>query len=386
MHTRRWQDYNLYLLASVLVLLGFGLAMVYSTTIGNSYTGNIWSFSSPFLRHIIWLGLGVAAMTGLTLLDYHNLQLLARPFYALTIVILGFILAAGKIGGGAQSWLFGGEGSQASGQPAELAKLLLVIALAAWWARREERSNAWFTLGGSILLAGVPLLLVLAQPDLGTSMVIGVTWFAMAWAAGLTWKQLATLLLIALPVVYIGWNYVLDDYQQGRIVAFMMDETQVDQLPEGEMRDAVEAVFYNVKASKVAVGNGGVLGQGLLHGTQSQRNFLPVQYTDFIFAVTAEELGFVGATTMLGFICLVLWQAVTVASRARDLFGRLIAIGIFGMLLIHTLENVGMNIGLMPVTGIPLPFISYGGSFTVTVLASIGVLQSIDMRRRTLVF
>jgi rod shape determining protein RodA len=382
MNTRRWQDFNIYLLVSVLVLLGFGIAMVYSTTIGVNFKGSVWYSDNPFTRHFIWLGIGFAAMIGLTLFDYHNLQLLARPVYVLTLLILSYTLIAGRIAEGAQSWIFG----ESSGQPSEPAKLLLIIALAAWWASREERANSWFSMGGSLLLAGLPLLLVLLQPDLGTAMVVGVVWLVMAWTAGMTWKQLALIVLLASVTLYIGWNEVLQDYQQGRLIGFIMEQEEIDQLPPGDLRDAVEAVFYNVEASKVAVGNGGMLGEGLLNGTQSQRNFLPVQYTDFIFAVTAEELGFVGATTMLSFICLVLWQAVTVASRARDSLGRLIAIGIFGMLLIHTLENVGMNIGLMPVTGIPLPFISYGGSFTVTVLASIGVLQSIDMRRRTLVF
>lgn len=382
MNTRRWQDFNIYLLVSVLVLLGFGIAMVYSTTIGNSYPGPVWHIDSQFTRHFIWLGMGFAAMIGLTLFDYHNLQLLARPVYVLTLAILAYTLLTGRIAEGAQSWILG----RASGQPAEPAKLLLIVALASWWASREERSSSWLSMGGSLLLAGLPLLLVLLQPDLGTAMVIGVVWLSMAWAAGLTWRQLALLTLLVSVVFYVGWNEVLQDYQQGRLIGFMMEREEIDQLPPGDLREAVEAVFYNVDASKVAVGNGGVLGEGLLNGTQSQRNFLPVQYTDFIFAVTAEELGFVGATTMLAFLCLVLWQAVTVASRARDSFGRLIATGIFGMLLIHTLENIGMNIGLMPVTGIPLPFISYGGSFTVTVLASIGVLQSIDMRRRALVF
>lgn len=382
MHTRRWQDFNLYLMVSVLVLLGFGLAMVYSTTIGNNYAGDVWSLGSPFVRHFIWLGIGFAGMIALTLMDYHNLLLLARPLYVLMLALLAYTLIAGKIAEGAQSWLLG----ESSGQPSEPAKLLLIITLAAWWSSRDERSSSWLAMGGSLILAGIPLVLVLAQPDLGTAMVIGIVWLVMAWTAGLTWKQLATLLLIALPVLYVGWNYVLEDYQRGRVIAFTMEESEVEHIADEEVRAAVEAVFYNVEASKVAVGNGGMLGQGLLNGTQSQRNFLPVQYTDFIFAVTAEELGFVGATTMLGFICLVLWQAITVAHRARDPFGRLIAIGVFGMLLIHTFENIGMNIGLMPVTGIPLPFISYGGSFTVTILASIGVLQSIEMRRRTLVF
>jgi rod shape determining protein RodA len=386
MYTRRWQDFNVYLFVSVLVLLGFGCVMVYSTTIGNAFAGDLWSLNSLFAKHMIWLAIGGVAMVTFTLVDYHNLQLLARPFYVVTLLILGYILLAGTIGGGAQSWLVSDETGQASGQPAELAKLLLVIALAAWWSQREERSGSWWTLLGSLLMAGPPLLLVLLQPDMGTAMVIGVIWLTMAWGAGITWKQVLALLAIAIPLAYLGWNYVLADYQHARLVAHNMTGAEVAQIRDPEVREAAQAVVYNVGASKVAIGNGGLLGQGFLHGTQSQRNFLPVQYTDFIFAVTAEELGFVGATAMLLFLCLVLWQAITVANRAKDSFGRLIAIGIFGMLLIHTFENVGMNLGLMPVTGIPLPFISYGGSFTITVLAAMGLLLNIDMRRRTLVF
>ena len=381
MQTRRWQDFNLYLFVTVVVLSGFRTAMVYSTTVGNNYAGEVWSLSRQYVLHLIWLAIGAAAMMVLTLFDYHNFQLLARWSYLLMLALLGYTLVAGKVSMGAQSWLIG-----ASGQPSEPAKLLLIISLAAWWSSRDEQRSSWLTLYGSLIMAGIPLGLVLAQPDLGTAMVIGVVWLVMAWSSSITWKQLAVLALVALPVLYVGWNDVLQPYQRGRLTAFMMDESEVDHVADEQEREAVQAVFYNVRASKVAVGNGRMFGQGLLNGTQSQRNFLPVQYTDFIFAVTAEELGFVGATGMLTFLALVLWQAVTVAMRARDLFGRLIAVGIFGMLLIHTLENVGMNIGLMPVTGIPLPFISYGGSFTVTVLAAIGLLQSIDMRRRTLVF
>ncbi|HEX6292456.1 MAG TPA: FtsW/RodA/SpoVE family cell cycle protein [Herpetosiphonaceae bacterium] len=382
MNTRRWQDFNLYLMISVLVLLGFGTAMVYSTTIGNNYRGDVWSLSSPFARHFIWIGIGAGAMLFLTLFDYHNLQIFTRPLYIFMLLLLGYTLLAGKIASGAQSWLLG----ESSGQPSEPAKLLLIISLAAWWANHDEQGHSWFTLGGSLLLAGAPLLLVLLQPDLGTAMVIGVMWLAMAWAAGMTWKQAAVLLMIAIPVLYIGWNYVLEPYQQGRLLAFTMTRDEIEHIKDPKVYDAVARVFYNVDASKVAVGNGGLTGQGLLNGIQSQRNFLPVQYTDFIFAVTAEELGFVGAATMLGFICLVLWQAVSIAYRAKDTFGRLIAVGIFAMLLIHTYENVGMNMGMMPVTGIPLPFISYGGSFTVTVLAAVGLLQSISLRHRSLTF
>lgn len=378
MGRHRWQDYNLYLLASVLILIGFSLLMVYSTMVGKfavNYSG--------LIMHLIWLVMGLFGMILLTLFDYHNLQVIAKPLYVLMLALLGVVFALGITRQGAQSWI----GSQAlSFQPSEPAKLLLIIALAAWWSARAEQGNSWLTLLVSLLLAGLPLVLVLLQPDFGTAMVMGFVWIAMAWTAGLRWFHMLALAITAVPILLYGWTNVLEPYQRGRLLAFTMTEAEVATIADPREKQAVEAVFYNVNQSKVAIGNGGLIGTGWNNGTQSQLNFLPVQYTDFIFAVTGEELGFAGATIMLGFLCFVIWQALTVASRARELFGRLIAVGIAALMMIHTLENVGMNMGLMPVTGIPLPFISYGGSFTVTMLLAVGLLQSIEIRRRSHVF
>ncbi len=378
MGRHRWRDYNFYLLGSVLVLIGFSLLMVYSTMVGKvavSYTS--------FYKHLVWLAIGAASMWILTLFDYHNLQVLAAPIYVVMLALLAIIFAIGIVREGAQSWV---GTSALSFQPSEPAKLLLIITLAAWWSARDERGNSWITLFVSIVLAGLPLVMVLLQPDFGTAMVMGFIWLAMAWAAGIRWTQVAALGIVAVPLLIYGWNQVLKEYQKGRLQAFLMTEEQVSTIVDPAVHEAVKAVFYNVNQSKVAIGNGGLLGQGWTAGTQSQLNFLPVQYTDFIFAVTGEELGFVGATLMLGFLCFVIWQAITTASRARERFGRLIAVGIAALLFIHTLENVGMNMGIMPVTGIPLPFISFGGSFTITVLAAVGLLQSIEIRRRSHVF
>lgn len=379
MGRHRWRDYNLYLLGSVLILIGFSLLMVYSTTVGKNairYT--------EFYKHLIWLAVGIGGMIGLTFFDYHNLQVIARPLYIFMLVLLGIIFALGITREGAQSWL----GNQAlSFQPSEPAKLLLIVTLAAWWsARQEHHHNSWVTLIGSLCLVGLPLVMVLMQPDFGTAMVMGFVWLGMAWGAGLRWFHLLALALVAVPTLIAGWEIVLRPYQQGRLLAFTLDQSQVAMISDPKVKEAVSAVFYNVTQSKVAVGNGGLLGQGWNNGTQSQLNFLPVQYTDFIFAVTGEELGFVGATLMLGFLCFVIWQAISVAAHARETFGRLIAVGIAALMMIHTLENVGMNMGIMPVTGIPLPFISYGGSFTVTMLMAIGMLQSIEIRRRSHIF
>ena len=375
MGRHRWRDYNLYLLTSVLILVGFSLLMVYSTMVGKNaddYSG--------FIKHLIWLAAGAVGMFVLTLFDYRNLQVMARPLYVLMLALLGVVYAIGITRQGAQSWL---GGQTLSFQPSEPAKLLLIITLAAWWSAREERGNSWVTLIGSLVLAALPLALVLLQPDFGTAMVMGFIWVAMAWGAGLRWFHVLALALAAGPALFAGWQYLLHDYQRGRLLAFTKSEAEVATIADPQVQEAVSAVFYNVNQSEVAIGNGGLLGQGWNNGTQSQLNFLPVQYTDFIFAVTGEELGFVGATLLLGFLCFVIWQAITVAMRARECFGRLIAVGIAALMMIHTLENVGMNMGIMPVTGIPLPFISYGGSFTITMLMAVGLLQSIEIRRRS---
>lgn len=376
----RWRDFNFYLLGSVLVLLGFSLLMVYSTTVGkNAVT------YSMFRNHLIWLIVGAVCMVGVILFDYRNIQVLSIPLYVVMLALLGVVFALGISRQGAQSWV----GFQnLSFQPSEPAKLLLIIVLAAWWSKREQKpnGNSWVTLIGSLVLAGIPLLMVLVQPDFGTAMVMGFVWLGMAWAAGMRWYHVLTLAAITVPVLIIGWNKVLEPYQQGRLLGFMSTEEQLSKITDPRVHEAISAVLYNVNQSKVAIGNGGLMGQGWNNGTQSQLNFLPVQYTDFIFAVTGEELGFVGATIMLGFLCFTIWQAITVATRARETFGRLIATGIASLMIIHTLENVGMNMGLMPVTGIPLPFISYGGSFTITMLMCIGLLQSIEIRRQSHVF
>jgi rod shape determining protein RodA len=373
----RWRDFNFYLLGSMLVLIGFSLLMVYSTMVGkNAVT------YSGFRNHLIWLGIGGVCMVGVMLFDYRNLQVLGRPLYVLMLCLLGIVFALGINRQGAQSWV-GFE--SLSFQPSEPAKLLLIIALAAWWSAREQKlmSNSWVTLIGSLVLAGIPLVMVLVQPDFGTAMVMGFIWLGMAWAAGMRWFHMLALAAVAIPGLVYGWQSVLEPYQQGRLLGFMSTEEQLAEITDPRVHDAISAVLYNVNQSKVAIGNGGLMGQGWNNGTQSQLNFLPVQYTDFIFAVTGEELGFVGATIMLGFLCFTIWQAVTVATRARETFGRLLAIGIASLMIIHTLENVGMNMGLMPVTGIPLPFVSYGGSFTITMLMAVGLLQSIEIRRQS---
>jgi rod shape determining protein RodA len=365
---RSWRDYNFFLVGCVLVLTGFSLAMVYSATLRDP------DVQGYFSRHIVNLIVGLAAMLLLTALDYHALQSWAVPLYLVTVGVLATVLIIGRISSGAQSWLDLGLRTL---QPSEPAKLLIIICMAAYWQHFDGRGgDLWVQIGG-LVLVGIPLLLVFLQPDFGTAMVFLLAWLLMAWVAGMRWWQLALLCAIGAPTAYLGWTYVLAPYQKLRLEVFLDPLTYDPELRYGA---------WNVIQSLNAVSSGGLTGRGWTLGIVSQGNYLPVRYTDFIFAVTAEELGFIGATILLIFLGMLIWQVFRVATIARDTFGRLIAVGIGGMFLCHVLVNVGMNMSIMPVTGIPLPFISYGGSFFMMAMAAIGLLQSIALYRRRLTF
>lgn len=366
--TRIWRDYNFFLVGCVIVLTGFSLAMIYSATLNDPLTQGYLS------RHVINLLVGLTAMLLLTMLDYHALQAWSRLLYVGTVAVLVAVLIIGRVRGGAQSWL---DLGLRTFQPSEPAKLMLIVALAAYWARFEGRGGSWRVQLGGLALAVLPLGLVFLQPDFGTAMVIGTIWIMMAWTAGLRWWHFLALAIVAVPVAIYGWNEVLQEYQRARLLVFLDPERYDPELKNGA---------WNIMQSLAAVGSGGLTGRGWTHGLISQGNYLPVQYSDFIFAITGEELGFAGAAVLLLFQAILLWQGMTVAAVARDTFGRLIAVGVTAMLLCHIVVNVGMNLSIMPITGIPLPFISYGGSFTLTTFAAIGLLESVALRRRRISF
>lgn len=374
MESRRWRDFNWPLLVCVVVLLIIGVLALNSATL-TAVAGNGAPLRPIFPRQIIYIIIGLVVMALATIFDYGLLSSLARPLYLGTVVLLAAVLVIGRVSEGAQSWIAFGERTF---QPSEVGKLVVVLALAAYWGHFESRRDSWPVQIGGLLIAGVPLLMVLLQPDLGSAIVYGAIWLVMAWGAGLRWQQLLVLAILAVPVGYLGWRYVLDDYQRVRLLTFyylLTDPSKVD-----------PNAAYNVVQALSAISAGGWVGAGLTRGLFSQGNYVPVQHTDFIFAVVGEELGFLGALVLITFEGLLLWQAISVAGRARDLFGRLIALGIFAMIFAHVLINIGMNLSILPVTGLPLPFISAGGSFMITVLAGVGLLQSIALRRRRLVF
>ncbi len=374
MEGRHWRDFNFFLFGCVIVLLSMSLLSVYSATL-NAMRADGTPLSVLFPRHIINILIGLVVMGVMTIFDYRLLSGFAIPFYVVTVGVLLFVLVVGKITSGAQSWIALGTRTV---QPSELSKFLVIIALAAYFSHFADQRDSWLVQSGGLVIMAVPMGLVLMQPDFGTALIFGVIWVAMAWTAGIRWQQLALIFALALPIVLIGWEYVLSEEQHARLLTFywlFVDPSQVD--PN-------EA--YNIIQALNAIGSGGWFGTGLTRGLLSQGNYIPVQYSDFIFAVIGEEMGFVGGVVMLTLHALFLWLTLAVAQRARDLFGQFIAIGVFGMILAHVIVNVGVTLSILPVTGIPLPFVSYGGSFTVVMLMSVGVLESIAMRWRKIAF
>ncbi|MBI3974108.1 MAG: rod shape-determining protein RodA [Chloroflexi bacterium] len=356
MQRKSWRRFDLWLLLSALVLVGFGLVVLRSATLLADRP-----VSAQLLTQGAYAALGVALMTGIAFVDYRALGALAPVFYAAMLVLLVLVDVTGQHVFGAQRWIRIGF---VQFQPSELAKVIVILSLARYLAAQEKQIRSPKTLLVSFAIVAVPVALVYQQPDLGTSLVLLAIWMGMTFAAGapLPWLgAIAGVPVFGFPLV---WR-LLKDYMRRRLMTFVSPER--DPLGEG----------YNIIQARISVGSGGWWGRGLGNGTQTQLNFLRVQHTDFIFAVLGEELGFMGAVALLALFGALLWRCLRVATRSRDAFGRLLAAGVVSMVLFQVFVNIGMNVGLMPVTGIPLPFISFGGSSLVSTFICLGLLQSV---------
>ncbi|MDA8189477.1 MAG: rod shape-determining protein RodA [Dehalococcoidales bacterium] len=368
MGTKIWRHFDFVILLSALLLIGYGMAMIYSAT---------YQPDKPFLvsdlviRQAIYAGVGLTLLVAMLTIDYRLLGNLAPVAYFLTIGLLGVVLVLGRITHGAQRWIDLGIFPL---QPSEMAKLLLIITLAKYMADHEEEmtSKIQYVLI-SLAIVGVPAGLTFIQPDLGTAVILLIIWIGMAVMVGvrlLHWAGLSLAGVLAAPVLWMG----MQGYMRTRLAVFL--DPQSDPMGAG----------YNIIQALTAVGSGGLLGRGFTSGTQSQLHFLRVQYADFIFSVLAEELGFVGACVLFLLIAVLLIRLLKAASLSTETFGRLIATGIVTWLAFQTFINVGMNIRVLPVTGVPLPFISYGGSSLIMILVAIGIIESIVMRHKKIEF
>jgi len=307
-------------------------------------------------------------MFALALLDYRIYGSLRWLIWLFAVGTLILVFVIGLLTFGAQRWI---DLQIFLFQPSELSKLLLVLVVAKYMANHQAEMTRWRHLLTSFLIVLPPILLVYAQPDLGTSIVITASWGIMALAAGMKLRDVLIIVAIGVIVAPLLWGS-LRPYQQDRIMTFL--DPGRDPLGTG----------YNVTQARIAIGAGGFWGLGFCSGTQSQLRFLRIRQTDFIFSVIGEELGFVGATFVIGLFVFILFRMIRAAMLARDAYGKLIIVGLVAFLLVQSYVNLGMNLGLMPVTGIPLPFISYGGSSLLTMLLAQGVVQSVLLRHRGL--
>jgi rod shape determining protein RodA len=324
-------------------------------------------------KQLVNIAIGVVLLAAVVVVDHRWVRIVAPLVYLLSVAGLVLVLVMGSTINGSQSWLrLGGM----SIQPSEFAKLAVVIGMALVLAERAE--NRWRTRVGTLevvlmlCVAGVPAVLILLQPDLGTMLVLSATVFGVLAVSGARRRWLVALLsgaaAVAVAAVLGG---VLKAYQVDRFLAFVN--------PDLDPRGA----GYNVEQARIAIGNGGLLGQGLFHGSQTGSGFVPEQQTDFVFTVAGEELGLVGAAFLLLLLGLVIWRALVIARRAEDVFGRVAAAGIACWFGFQAFQNVGMCLGIMPVTGVPLPFVSYGGSSLFAGLLAVGLLENIHLRSQT---
>lgn len=352
---------NWSIVACTLAIVALGLVFIYS----GSYQLMPGAGTSYVCRQAAWTAIGIVVAVLFVMLDYRKLAAFAYFIYAFFIALLVIMLVASDPRRGAQSWFSVGAFAV---QPSEFAKIALILALARYLSREGVSRSSPAYLAGALLLAGFPLLLILKQPDFGSAIVFIPVLAAMLIAAGVNWLYLFLMVITGVLSMPLGWLF-LKPYQKMRIRIFL--NPRLDPLKSG----------YNAIQSRIAVGSGGLWGQGWLHGTQTHLRFLPERHTDFIFCVLGEEAGFLGCVLVMGLYAAVVFNGLRIAEQSRDEFGRLVAVGVTALLASHVIINVGMTIGLLPITGIPLPLMSYGGSSLLSMLVGLGILESICARR-----
>ncbi len=368
------RNLDLTVLVTVLLLVLFGLAAVYSATHAAQ--------SDPFFglkKQLVGVVLGLLGMALLVLVDYHASERLHLLIYIGNILMLLSVLVFGREVHGARSWLGLGPFSL---QPSEFAKVAVIVTLARHLANKESLASAW-DLASPLLHVAVPLGLILLQPDLGTALVFIFITFSMLYMAGARCWHLAVLagvpLAVLIVVIFAHFRFgfplpIIKDYQLERLTSFL-----------NPARDAQRS-GYNLLQAMIAVGSGRFIGKGFLRGTQGRLGYVPEHSTDFIFTIVGEELGFVGGFLLLVLFFTLIWRGLRIAYQAKDKYGCLIATGVLSMFLFHVMENIGMNLGVMPITGIPLPFISAGASSMTASLWAVGLLENVWVRRQKIMF
>lgn len=347
------------------LLSALGLVVIYSTTLSE-----VGGFSRAQKQGLSFL-IGAVVFVVMSIIDYRAWRSYATVLYIVILFVLIAVLFLGTNVRGTHSWFDLGFYRF---QPSEVGKFVLVVVLAHFFSKHIKDRRRFVSVITSLIYVTVPFVLILLEPDLGTGLVYIGLWLGMLLASGMRMRHFVILTLMGAFVLALGWTQ-LKPYQKDRLLVFM-NPSAAELLEAG----------YNVHQSEIAIGSGGLMGKGLGQGTQSQLKFLPEQQTDFIFAAAAEELGFAGAVFLLTLFAILIIRMIWIARLARDDFGMFIAVGVASIFLVQIIVNVGMNLGVMPVTGIPLPLVSYGGSSVLSTMALLGLVESVYIHRKGIEF
>lgn len=366
------KNYDYSLLLTVVAIALFGALMVAASTVSGEVTFASLMGSGFFVRQLIWVFGGLAGMFVLSLIDYTEWKRFLIPIYLFSLALLILVIFKGHTVLGSQRWI--SIGGFFNLQPSELAKVSIIFTLSTVMAKEGRDLSGWHDLIIPFAHVSLPMLVVFLQPDLGTSLVFVAITASILFVAGLRWLHMAVLGVGGVIASVLAFFFVLQPYQKNRLIIFR-DPWQD---PRG--------LGWQIIQSKVAIGSGQFRGRGLFQGTQNQLDFLPEKHTDFIFSVIGEELGFLGAALFLLVYLLMIWQILRVGMEAKDNLGRYICVGVAAMLVFQLLVNVGMTISIMPVTGIPLPLLSYGGSSFLTTMISLGLVLSVASHKDTSLF
>ncbi|RME76119.1 MAG: rod shape-determining protein RodA [Chloroflexi bacterium] len=363
MDRRIWRQFDVVLLGIVALLIFYGVIMIYSANQNQEDLQNLWRVQ--LTRAVIGLGL----MFLVAAFDYRYYTALHRLLYVVMLAFLGTLFIAAELTAGTLRWL---DFRLFPVQPSEIAKIIIIIVTAKFLADRDGEMHRL----RNLLLAGLliipPVVLIYLQPDLGTAIIITVVWFIMALMGGIHLFHVGLMALLGLVASPIVW-LTMADYQRSRVLLFLDPQSDPDS-------------YYNIQQALISIGSGGVVGKGFSIGTQNQLHFLRVRHTDFIFSVIGEELGLLGALLLFVLILALIWRILRAADLTPDPFGRLICVGVAALVFFQSFVNLGVNLGLLPVTGTPLPFISYGGSSLIAFMIAIGLVQSVRMRHKALDF
>ncbi len=358
-----WRYFDIWLVAAVLLLTSYGILMIRSAVTGAP------AFAELPADQIQWAVIGVVIMLAIASVDYRVLTSSHWYIYAGLVLALVLVLVAGALGNETRRWI-AVPGTSVRIQPSEFGRIFLTITFGQFLANRQNRMNRFSNTVASLIYVGVPIALIFLQPDLGMSVLYISVWFVMIWLAGLPLSHFAILAVLGVGTIAAVFPF-LADYQQERITTFINPE-------EADADD-----LFNIEQAQISIGSGGWWGKGYLNGTQSQLGFLRVQHTDFIFSVLTEEMGLMfGSLVVLLLMGFILWRILRVAWLTPDPAGKFICVGIATVIFFQTAVNIGMNVRLVPVTGLTLPFVSYGGSSLTTLFIGIGIVQSVLMRHR----